>query len=56
MSAPALAVRPAGVTRALIDPDRSGYVSYHLDDVSASERLEFTLIIRFGLHISWAIS
>ncbi len=50
-----LADDPA-LTRDLIDPDGSGYVDFHVDDVRSSDRLESTLLIRFGLQISWAIS
>lgn len=44
------------LTRDLIDPDRSGTVNYHVDYVRSSDRLEATLLIRFGLQIGWAIS
>lgn len=44
------------LTRDLLDPEGSGYVGYHVDEVRSSEHLESTLLKRFGLRISWAIS
>ncbi|NTY02563.1 hypothetical protein [Deinococcus sp. JMULE3] len=44
------------LTRDLIDPDGSGTVNYHVNQVRSSERLEATLLIRFGLEICWAVS
>lgn len=43
-------------TRELLDPDGSGFLGYHVDDQRSSERLEFTLLTRFGLKISWAVT